>query len=201
MKKKLIDKKYLLIFAVICSLFGCADAQDKEKDKNVLIVYLSRTNNTKFIAESIHKRVGGTILPLELKTPYPEDYKAIVDQVTQENESGFLPELKTKINLADYDVIFVGFPTWGMRLPPPIKSFLHADGFRGKTIIPLNSNAGYGIGSSFDQLKALVPNSSVLDGYSTKGGVERDTILNVMEGEKAKQVEADVLNWLERLGF
>lgn len=196
-----MDKKYLMLFALICSLFGCADAQDTAKDKNVLLVYLSRTNNTKFMAESIHKRVGGTILPLELMTPYPEDYKAIVDQVAKENESGFLPELKKKVNIADYDVIFVGFPTWGMRLPPPIKSFLHAYDFRGKTIIPFNSNAGYGIGSSFDQLKALVPNSLVLKGYSTKAGVERDGILNVMEGEKAKQVEAELNNWLKELGF
>ncbi|WP_303745093.1 flavodoxin family protein, partial [Bacillus toyonensis] len=89
----------------------------------VLIVYLSRTKNTKAIAEIIHKNVGGTLVALELQTPYPEDYKAIVDQVSMENETGFLPPLKTRIDsIAKYDVVFIGFPTWGMQLPPPIKS-------------------------------------------------------------------------------
>ena len=100
----------------------------------VLIVYLSRTNNTKAIAEIIHENVGGTLVALELKNPYPEDYKATVDQVVKENETGFLPPLKTKIDsIQKYDVVFVGFPTWGMQLPPPMKSFLKQYDLNGKT--------------------------------------------------------------------
>ena len=96
------------------------------------------------------KHVGGTLVALELKNPYPEDYKAIVDQVVKENESGFLPPLKTKIDsIQKYDVVFVGFPTWGMQLPPPMKSFLNQYDLSGKTIVPFNTNAGYGIGSTF----------------------------------------------------
>jgi hypothetical protein len=59
----------------------------------ILIVYLSRTNNTKALAEIIHKNIGGKLVRLELQNPYPEDYKAIVDQVVKENETGFLPPL------------------------------------------------------------------------------------------------------------
>ena len=142
---------------------------------NVLIVYLSRTNNTKAVAEIIHEYVGGTLVALELKNPYPEDYKAIVDQVVKENESEFLPPLKTKIDsIQKYDVVFVGFPTWGMQLPPPMKSFLNQYDLSGKTIVPFNTNAGYGIGSSFEIIKKLCPKSIVLEGFSTQGGIERD---------------------------
>ena len=35
-------------------------------------------------------------------------------------------------------------------------------------------------------------NSTVLEGFSTKGGVERDGILFVMEGEKEKQVKDEI---------
>ena len=35
----------------------------------VLIVYLSRTNNTKAVAEMIHDEVGGTLVALELENP------------------------------------------------------------------------------------------------------------------------------------
>jgi flavodoxin len=157
----------------------------------ILIVYLSRTNNTKAIAEIIHENIGGALVALELKTPYPEDYKTIVDQVARENETGFLPPLKTQIeNIEKYDVVFVGFPTWGMQLPPPIQSFLSQSDLSQKTIVPFNTNAGYGVGNSFDKIKKLCPESKVVDGFSTKGGIERDGVYFVMEGEKEKQAEA-----------
>jgi hypothetical protein len=71
----------------------------------------------------------------------------------------------------------------------------------GKTIVPFNTNAGYGIGSSFQTVKQLCPKSTVLDGFSTKGGVERDGILFVMEGEKEKQVQTEVKAWLKKIGL
>lgn len=67
-------------------------------DKKVLIVYLSRTNNTKAIAEIIHQQVGGTLVVLELQNPYPTNYQAIVAQIAKEDETGFLPQLKNNTN-------------------------------------------------------------------------------------------------------
>ena len=91
------------------------------------------------------------------ETPYPEDYRTTVDQVVKENETGFFPPLKTKIDRVEqYDVVFVGFPTWDMQLPPPIKSFLKQYNLKGKTVVPFNTNAGYGIGSSFATFKRAV---------------------------------------------
>ena len=174
-----------------------ATALDSDK---VLIVYLSRTNNTKAVAQMIHNYSGGKLVALELENPYPENYKAIVDQVAKENASGYLPPLKTRIDsIEKYDVVFVGFPTWGMQLPPPMKSFLKQYDLSGKTIVPFNTNGGFGIGSSFETVKALCPNSTVLEGFSTKGGIERDGVLYVMEGEKQKAVEGEVKGWLQKL--
>lgn len=150
----------------------------------------------------IHQKVGGDIVNLELVTPYPEHYQATVDQVARENETGYLPPLKTKIDsITKYDVVFVGFPTWGMQLPPPMKSFLKQYDLSGKMVVPFNTNGGYGIGSSFETVKQLCPNSKVMEGFSTKGGVERDGILFVMEGDKERQVQVDVQNWLEKSGL
>lgn len=81
-------------------------------EKNTLIVYLSRTNNTKAIAEIIHQKVGGTLVALELVTPYPADYRTTVMQVVRENETGYLRPLNTKIErIEQYDFVFLGFPT------------------------------------------------------------------------------------------
>ncbi len=198
-----------LITTVVCLFSGCSKAQEttqnnneSQMDKNILIVYLSRTKNTKAVAAIIHKNVGGTLVELELQNPYPEDYKTIVSQVANENETDFLPPLKTKIeDIKKYDVVFVGFPTWGMQLPPPMKSFLKQYNLEGKTIVPFNTNAGYGIGSTFQTVKELCPKSKIVEGFSTKGGIERDGVLFVMEGDKEKQVQAEVQKWLKKIGF
>lgn len=196
----------LLIFMLPLS---CTTAQKENISPNgqpnidperTLIIYLSRTQNTKAVAEIIHKNIGGTLIALELENPYPEHYQTTVNQVAEENRTGYLPPLKTMIdNIEKYDTVFIGFPTWGMQLPPPMKSFFNQYDLRGKTIVPFNTNGGYGLGSSFETVKQLCPNSTVLEGFSTKGGVERDGILYVMEGEKEKQVQADVKKWLQRI--
>lgn len=168
----------------------------------VLIVYLSRTNNTKAIAEIIHQNVGGKLIELELEKPYPENYQAIVQQVANENESGYLPPLKTKIDsIKDYDVIFIGFPTWGMKIPPPMKTFLKEYDLTGKIVIPFNTNGGYGVGSSFDTVKELCPNSKVLEGFTMKGGVERDGVYLAIKDEKRKEAETKVRTWLQSLNI
>lgn len=102
-------------------------------------------------------------------------------------------------DIGKYDVIFVGFPTWGMKLPPPMKSFLSEYDLSGKTVVPFNTNAGYGTGSTFDTVRELCKNSKVLQGFSIKGGVERDGILFVMEGKKEEEARAEVKKWLHKI--
>jgi len=204
---KTIHLPGLILYIVSLLFFSCSQAQKSNplkdgiiKDKKVLIVYLSRTKNTKTIAQIIHQKVDATLVELELEDPYPQNYQQIVAQVAKENETGFLPLLKTKIeNIENYDVILIGFPTWGMQLPPPMKSFLNAYKLKGKTVIPFNTNAGYGIGSSFDKVKELCPESNVLEGFSIKGGIERDGILFVMKGEKKIKAEKEVQKWLQKI--
>jgi len=197
----------LTIAAIICLLSGCsraqqlpANAQPLTGEDKVLIVYLSRTNNTKAIAEFIHQRVGGTMVALELETPYPADYNATVQQVARENETGYLPPLKTKIDgIEQYDVVFLGFPTWGMQLPPPVKSFLRQYSLKGKTIIPFNTNAGYGEGSSFQTVRELCRQSTVLEGFVIRGGLERDGQYLVIQGARAEEAQKKVESWVAKI--
>jgi len=197
-----------LLFALLL-ISSCSSAEMKNFDvkndttnrsKKVLIVYLSRTNNTKAIAEIIYKNIGGTLVALELEKPYPENYSATVQQVVRENETGYLPPLKTKIDsIENYDFVFVGFPTWDMKMPPPMKSFLKQYNLTGKTVIPFNTNAGYGAGSSFQTVKELCPNSNVLEGFEITGGVERDGVLLAIKDEKRKEAETKVKEWLQKI--
>jgi flavodoxin len=197
----------LMMIVTACLFSSCSKAQSSVKQgkddlntNSILIVYLTRTKNTKTVAQIIHKQTGGKLVELELQNPYPENYKAIVDQVAKENETGFLPPLKTKIgNIEKFDTVFIGFPTWGMQLPPPMKSFLSQSNLKGKTIIPFNTNAGYGIGSSFDKVKELCTECKILEGFSIKGGIERDGILFVIEDEKKIEAEKEIQKWLTKI--
>jgi len=190
---------FLSILIALCAPSEYSTAQSMGS-KKVLIVYLSRTNNTRAIAELIQKNVGGTLVTLELATPYPANYQATVQQVVRENKTGYLPPLKTKLDsIRNYDVVFVGFPTWDMKMPPPMKSFLKQYDLSGKTVIPFNTNAGYGVGSGFQTLRELCPKSKVLDGFSIRGGVERDGVLFVIKGEKAKDADIEVKKWLKKI--
>lgn len=207
---------YCLLLCLLFAVTSCSGAEeatlgDKDtpitgtdflKNQKVLIIYLSRTKNTQAVAEIIHRQVSGDLVGLELENPYPAHYQTTVDQVAEENRTGYLPTLKTKIDsIEKYDIVFVGFPTWGMQLPPPMKSFLKQYNLEGKTVIPFNTNAGYGIGSSFDTIKQLCSKSKILEGFTTKAGVERDGIRFVISGEKEKQVTVQVAEWLAKLGF
>ncbi|WP_299163266.1 flavodoxin [uncultured Eudoraea sp.] len=188
-------------------LFICLGLADLEEERfsqigncqsseRTLIIYLSRTNNTKVLAEIIHQKVGGDLVALELENPYPDNYDAIVKQVAHENETGFLPPLKTKVDMTRYNTIFVGFPTWGMQLPPPMKSFLYNNNLSGKSVIPFNTHGGYGLGNSFEKVKELCPDSNVLKGFSITGGSERDGIYLAIKGANKNEAEKQVEKWL-----
>jgi hypothetical protein len=86
-----------------------------------------------------------------------------------------------------------------MQMPPPMKSFLYQYDLSGKTLIPFNTNAGYGVGSGFQTVKELCPNSNVLKGFSIKGGIERDGVYFVMKGETLKEAETEVKRWLQEI--
>ena len=89
---------YHVTLVIALALVNCCSNAQPLSSQKVLIVYLSRTNNTKAIAEIIQKQAGGKLVALELEKPYPDDYLATVQQVANENETGYLPPLKTKVN-------------------------------------------------------------------------------------------------------
>ena len=86
-----------------------------------------------------------------------------------------------------------------MQLPPPVKSFLHQYNLKGKTIIPFNTNGGYGVGSSFETVKELCSQSTILQGFSTRGGSEIDGHNLVIKEAKAEEAQRAVERWLRQI--
>lgn len=114
----------LLAGAATQLLPGLSSASAAEKSgqgKKVLVVYYSRSGNTREIANQIHMLVGGDIVELQTVNPYPTEYRATTEQAKQELQSGYRPPLKTKIsNIASFDIIIVGSPCWWGTFAMPV---------------------------------------------------------------------------------
>ena len=106
--------------------------------KKLLIVYYSWSNgNTERIAKTLQRIAGGDLLRIDTAAPYTGSYDAVVEQ-------GFEPALKPLgTNLAGYDVIAVGTPTWWYTMAPAVKTFLHENDLTGKTVVPFMTNGGW----------------------------------------------------------
>ena len=113
--------------------------------KKLLIVYYSWSNgNTERIAKKLQSIAGGDLLRIDTAVPYSGSYNDVVEQGQQEVNRGYEPALKLiDVDVAAYDVIAVGTPTWWYAMAPAVKTFLHRYDFAGKTVVPFMTNAGW----------------------------------------------------------
>ena len=87
----------------------------------------------------------------------------------QEREQGVLPEINpVKANLADYDVIFIGYPVWFGTYAPPIITFLGQVDLSGKKVVPFCTFGSGGLESSVKDLAAAQPKAEILPGYGVR---------------------------------
>lgn len=140
-----------------------------EGGAKALVVYYSRSGNTRAVAEAIHAAVGGDIVELQSVTPYPEAYRATTDQAKQELASGYKPPLKNRIgHIEAYDVVFVGSPNWWGTVAGPVRTFLSEYDLAGKRIAPFITHEGSALGRSVADIKAFCPKAVVLDGLAVR---------------------------------
>lgn len=145
--------------------------------KKTLIVYYSVSNgNTKRIAEQMQQAIGADIARIETVTPYVGSYEDIVEQGQREVEQGYQPPVKPlQVELADYDVIAIGTPTWWYTMAPAVLSFLTAVDWHGKTVVPFQTHGGWRGHTLADIKKACSGASFMCDGevqFDSTGGAE-----------------------------
>ena len=145
----------------------------------MLIAYFSWSGNTRGIAEQIHQKVGGDLIEIEPIRPYSRDYNTCLEEARKDLDSQARPELKTRLdNMAQYDVIFLGYPNWWSTIPMPVATFLTQYDLKGKTIVPFASHGGGRLGQSVADIAKLSPNAAILEAlsvnYSGGGSLSRD---------------------------
>ncbi len=147
-------KKLLLIFVLIITAgiaFAVtqqsttpAPAENTVSNKKILIAYFSWSGNTKTIAEKIQTLTGGELYEIVPETPYPTDREELTVTAAEEKEKNINPPIKNTVDIANYDVIFIGTPVWWYTMASPVRTFLTTNNFEGKTIIPFITHGGGG---------------------------------------------------------
>lgn len=142
------------------------------------------------VADMIQEQTGGELFSIQTANIYPADGGELIDQAADEQDEDFRPELTSHIeNLDEYDVIFVGYPTWWYDMPMALYSFFEEYDFSGKTIIPFNVHNGSRFSGTISTIQELEPGATVIeDGFT------------VSEHDVA-DAGADVVDWLNGLGY
>ena len=160
-------KKFLL-FALA---FFCMEAHVEAQNQNrkILIVYFSWGGNTRGIAQQIHQKIGGDIFEIECVTPYSRNYNTVLEEAQRDQQAQARPPLKNRVaNIAQYDVIILGYPNWWATIPMPIATFLESYDFSGKTIIPFCSHGGGRFGQSLTDIAKLAPRARIGEALSVQ---------------------------------
>ncbi len=127
-----------------------------------LVAYFSASGVTKSTAQRLAKAAGADLFEIKPAQPYS---KADLDWTNKKSRSSVemsspdsRPEIAEKLDtMADYDVVFVGFPIWWYVAPTIINTFLESYDFSGKTVIPFATSGGSGMGKTEEVLHKICP--------------------------------------------
>ena len=142
------------------------------------------------LADMIQAETGGDLFSIQTSVGYPSDGGALIDYAAEEQNRDDRPELTSQIeHFEDYDVIFVGFPTWWYDMPMVLYSFFDTYDFAGKTIIPFNVHNGSRFSSTIQTIQELEPEANVItDGFT----ISENTVADAA---------GDVAEWVQGLGL
>lgn len=187
-----LSRRMLLGASAVLAFAGAAAcAQDgrtaRIKGSKTLVAYLTRSGNTRVIAETLHRTLSADLFEIRPARPYPADYEEHVAQAAHEHSSGYEPPLAALVtDIISYDEIFLGFPIWGQAAPPPIISFLKGHDLRGKILRPFMTHGGYGVGSAPDALASHAASALLQPPF-------------VMEADQERRTLNQVKTWLGRI--
>ena len=139
---------------------GSSAAASAAADRKILVAYFSCTGNTRGIAETAAAVMNADLYEIQAAEPYSSDdlnYNNNQSRATREqNDPSVRPQISGSVsNMADYDIIFLGYPIWWDQAPRIISTFLESYDFSGKTIVPFCTSISSGVGTSSEDLHSL----------------------------------------------
>lgn len=157
-----------------------------------LVVYYSATGNTEAVANYIAQATGGDLFELEPVDPYTDEdlnWTGENSRVVYEHDNEDARDVElvadTVDNWDEYDTVFIGYPIWWGIAAWPVDTFVEANDFTGKTVIPFCTSSSSELGESGQLLADLAGTGEWLEGMRFRSGVD----------------EEDVTSWVESLGL
>ena len=134
-----------------------------------LVAYFSASGTTANVAKTMSEAIGADLFEIKPETPYTsadlnwqnKNSRSSVEM----NDRSSRPAIGVKVaDMAQYNVVFVGFPVWWYREPSIIDTFMESYDFTGKTVIPFATSGGSGLGDAPANMQKLAKDAKVLNG-------------------------------------
>lgn len=144
------------------------------------------TGNTKVLVQTLKELTGAELFEIEPAVPYSEDYMTCIEEAKQDLNAKTRPALKVlPDSLDDYDTIYLAYPNYWGTMPMAVWTFLEHFDFSGKTILPICTHEGSGMGQSESDLKKLCPKAKIGTGLA-------------VPGSRCGEAKPQLIRWLEK---
>ena len=147
-----------------------------------LVAYFSATGRTAKVAKLLAEVLGADIHEIQPKIPYTKADLNWLNKKSRSsvemNNKSIRPEMvENNVQIADYDVIFLGFPIWWYVAPTIINTFLESSDFSGKKIILFATSGGSKFGKTVEELKVSVSaDAEIIEGKLLNGRQSIDSV-------------------------
>ena len=153
-----------------------------------LVAYFSASGVTSKVAAKLASAAGADLFEIKPEIPYTSadlNYMNRNSRSSKEmNDTSSRPAIASKVeNMADYDVVFIGFPVWWYREPSIIDTFIESYNFDTVKIIPFCTSGGSKIGDTWKNLQELAHGADIAEGARIPTRASAEDILRWAEGE------------------
>ncbi len=160
-----------------------SSAASSDTANKTLVVYYSATGNTAKVAEVIVNENDMDVFAIMPEQPYSAEDLAWTDENSRVSKEHADPALQdvallqdTPDNWDSYETVIIGYPIWWGQAAYPIASFVKANDFAGKTVIPFCTSASSDIGNSAQNLADLAKGGEWMGGMRFPADVNSDEV-------------------------
>ena len=134
-----------------------------------------KVGNTEIVCDIMKELIPADSFKIEMKEPYSPVYMTCIEQAKRDLREKNRPELVRFPDSIDaYDTIVLAYPNYWGTVPMAVVTFLERFDFSGKTILPLCTNEGSGMGGSERDVRRYAPGAEVKQGLSVLGSAAAD---------------------------
>lgn len=129
-----------------------------------------KVGNTEIVVNDMKVMIDADTFKIEMKEPYSPVYMTCIEEAKEDLRANARPELTSYLDSIDeYDTVILAYPNYWGTMPMAVCTFLERYDFSGKTILPLCTNEGSGMGSSEGNIKKIAKGAAVKKGLSVTG--------------------------------